>query len=352
MPTACRLLNSPRAQRNQRPPPLTVRARRSACARRARRVRSRIPRVARRFDSIRLGGTRARVAGGAGSRPAGIPERGRAGKPVRDRGEPARALACGIVGGSPLRRIDVARPSLRRYRPRATRRERRCRAAVAPERQPPHPALHSRAAHGIRLRPRLCAQRRRAGAGRGAGRVRARGGRSRPARAAVRRGSPADVAQAARDRAQARERGRQDGHGVMERYGGAERATISPTIARANGSSALAAMVERSLDALAPLVARLVADPAISAEAAMHVVVMNPRADPRTDPFETAILVERSFGDPARWNADYAWYARAKAQVSYREQASLRTLLRDHPERLRDDDIRVEGAVCDGGWTV
>jgi hypothetical protein len=138
----------------------------------------------------------------------------------------------------------------------------------------------------------------------------------------------------------------------MERRGGAERAAISPTIARANGSSALAAMVERSLDALAPLVARLVADPAISAEAAMHVVVMNPRADPRTDPFETAILVERSFGDPARWNADYAWYARAKAQVSYREQASLRTLLRDHPERLRDDDIRVEGAVCDAGWTV
>ena len=84
----------------------------------------------------------------------------------------------------------------------------------------------------------------------------------------------------------------------------------------------------------------------------MHVVVMDPHADPRTDRFETAILVERSFGDPARWNADYAWYARAKAQVSYREQASLRTLLRDHPERLRDDDIRVEGAVCDGGWTV
>ena len=138
----------------------------------------------------------------------------------------------------------------------------------------------------------------------------------------------------------------------MEHYHGHARAAVSPVAARADGSSALAAMVERSLDALAPLVAHLVADPAISAEAAMHVVVMDPRADPRTDSFETAILVERSFGDPTRWNADYGWYARAKAQVGYREQASLRTLLHDHPERLRDDDIRVEGAVCDGGWTV
>ena len=137
-----------------------------------------------------------------------------------------------------------------------------------------------------------------------------------------------------------------------ERHDGGAPAAVSPAVEPANGSSALVAMVEGALDALAPLVAHLVSDPSISAEAAMHVVVMDPRADPRTDSFETAILVERSFGDPTRWNADYGWYARAKAQVGYREQASLRTLLHHHPERLRDDDIRVEGAVCDGGWTV
>ena len=137
-----------------------------------------------------------------------------------------------------------------------------------------------------------------------------------------------------------------------ERHDGGAPAAVSPAVEPANGSSALVAMVEGALEALAPLVAHLVSDPSISAEAAMHVVVMDPRADPRTVSFETAILVERSFSDPTRWNADYAWYARAKAQVSYREQASLRTLLRDHPERLRDDDIRVEGAVCDAGWTV
>jgi hypothetical protein len=134
--------------------------------------------------------------------------------------------------------------------------------------------------------------------------------------------------------------------------GNDDRAGAAGPAAAADRPSAPVAIVERSLEALAPLVAHLVSDPSISAEAAMHVVVMDPNADPRTDAFEDAILVERSFGDPARWNADYGWYARAKARVSFREQASLRTLLREHPERLRTDDIRVEGAVCDGGWTV
>jgi len=109
--------------------------------------------------------------------------------------------------------------------------------------------------------------------------------------------------------------------------------------------------VERGFDALAPLLDRMLADSAISAEHAMHVVVMNPEADPRT-PFDDAILAERSFGDSARWEADYAWYARAKTRLAWREQMSLRTLYAKHRERLRDDDIRVEGAVRQGRWIV
>jgi len=109
--------------------------------------------------------------------------------------------------------------------------------------------------------------------------------------------------------------------------------------------------VERGFDALAPLLDRMLADSAISAEHAMHVVVMNPEADPRT-PFDDAILAERSFGDSARWEADYAWYARAKTRLAWREQMSLRTLYAKHREPLRDDDIRVEGAVRQGRWIV
>ena len=109
--------------------------------------------------------------------------------------------------------------------------------------------------------------------------------------------------------------------------------------------------VESSLDALAPTVARLTADSGISAEHALHVVVMDPARDART-PFEDAILVERSFGDVEQWDADYRGYARAKTRVSWRERRSLRTLLAKCPERLRDDDIRVEGAVQNCGWIV
>jgi hypothetical protein len=115
-------------------------------------------------------------------------------------------------------------------------------------------------------------------------------------------------------------------------------------------SSARDAVV-RGLDALAPLLDRLLADPAISGEHAMHLVVMDPDADPQT-PFDRAILAERSFGDPERWEADYAWYAQAKTKLAWREQTSLRTLFAEHPERLRADDIRVEGAVKQGPWVV
>ena len=109
--------------------------------------------------------------------------------------------------------------------------------------------------------------------------------------------------------------------------------------------------VARGFDALAPLLAGLLADRAISGESAMHLVVMDPRAK-RTAPFEDAILAERSFGDVANWEADYASYARAKARLAWREQMTLRTLFAEHRERLRDDDIRVEGAVRSGPWIV
>jgi hypothetical protein len=109
--------------------------------------------------------------------------------------------------------------------------------------------------------------------------------------------------------------------------------------------------VEQGFDTLAPMLSQLLADPAISGESAMYLVVMDPLAD-RSVAFGDAILRERAFGDVARWHADYAWYAREKARVAWREQTSLRTLLMRHPERLRPDDIRVEGAVRSGRWTV
>ena len=67
----------------------------------------------------------------------------------------------------------------------------------------------------------------------------------------------------------------------------------------------------------------------------LHVVVMDPRRAPESSSFEEAILHEHSFGDRAKWDADYAHYARAKAEVSWRER-------RDNPK----------GAVCMDGYVV
>jgi hypothetical protein len=113
----------------------------------------------------------------------------------------------------------------------------------------------------------------------------------------------------------------------------------------------LLSVVEETLDAMEPMVVRIVNDEAISAEHAMHIVVMDPTCDSHVA-FDEAILLERSFGDRAQWKADYAWYAREKTRVSWRERRSLRTLLAQCPGRLRADDIRVEGAVRDGAWII
>lgn len=131
----------------------------------------------------------------------------------------------------------------------------------------------------------------------------------------------------------------------------APRALDVPGAAPASDATPLAA-IGHALDALAPMLSRLLADRAISGESAMHLVVMDPATDPLGTMFDDAILVERSFGDVANWQADYASYARAKTRLAWREQMSLRTLYAQHPDRLRPDDIRVEGAVRDGRWIV
>jgi hypothetical protein len=114
----------------------------------------------------------------------------------------------------------------------------------------------------------------------------------------------------------------------------------------------LAAPVARALDALAPCIAAMIADEAVSGEHAMHIVVMDPAARGNRVPFESAILAERSVGDRAAWKADYAHYARAKARLAWREGASTADIVDDAPARLVRGDLVVEGAVCRHGWIV
>src|SRR5213080_3305119 len=114
----------------------------------------------------------------------------------------------------------------------------------------------------------------------------------------------------------------------------------------------LAARVARALDALTGCFETTLRDASVSAEHALHIVVMDPSAPRERVAFEAGILAERSVGDPARWQADYAHYARAKARLAWREGLDGRALVEDAPARLRRGDLLVEGAVCRHGWIV
>jgi hypothetical protein len=122
--------------------------------------------------------------------------------------------------------------------------------------------------------------------------------------------------------------------------------------AREASASGLADRVTRALDALERCFERVLCDEAVSAEHALHIVVMDPAAPRERVPFDAAILVERSIGEPARWQADYAHYARAKAALAWRENLTTTTIVDDMPTRLRSGDLVVEGAVCRHGWVV
>ena len=80
----------------------------------------------------------------------------------------------------------------------------------------------------------------------------------------------------------------------------------------------------------------------------LHVVVMNPLAQPGSCDFADAILYEESIGDPAGWDADYGAYARGKARVSWRTGLATHEVMALKPHLCRQRTVR-SGAAC--AWT-
>lgn len=84
----------------------------------------------------------------------------------------------------------------------------------------------------------------------------------------------------------------------------------------------------------------------------LHVVVMNPLAQPGSCEFADAILYEESIGDPAGWDADYGAYARGKARVSWRTGLATHEVMALKPHLLQAKDSQVWGSVCLDGIVV
>ena len=84
----------------------------------------------------------------------------------------------------------------------------------------------------------------------------------------------------------------------------------------------------------------------------LHVVVMNPLVLPGEAAFEDAVLYEHSLGEVARWDADYAAYARGKARMSWRTRRNGHGICDVAPHRLEADEQPLWGSVVVDGVVV
>lgn len=105
---------------------------------------------------------------------------------------------------------------------------------------------------------------------------------------------------------------------------------------------------EQALALTLPMIEAAMADPQVSGSGFFYLVVMDPALTPADCPFGEAVLLEHAVGDPSRWDADYAAFARAKARLAW-SQGDTHTLQTQQPHRLREGDSLLWGsAVLDG----
>ena len=124
-----------------------------------------------------------------------------------------------------------------------------------------------------------------------------------------------------------------------------------------NDSHARGRFVDRALAAEAvamalPLFEAAMRHPEYGDSGFLHIVVMDPSATAAETAFEDAILYEHSIGDRARWDADYAGFARAKARLSWRFQEDSAVIQKLRPHALRDDDTLLWGSIALDGIVV
>lgn len=104
---------------------------------------------------------------------------------------------------------------------------------------------------------------------------------------------------------------------------------------------------QRAVGMAMPLIRGLMEEPGQSGF--LSIVIMDPACPPGGSAFEEAVLYEHAVGDPARWDADYAGLARAKAKLSWLHGLDTHALQSLQPHRLQPGDTVLWGsAVLDG----
>lgn len=115
-----------------------------------------------------------------------------------------------------------------------------------------------------------------------------------------------------------------------------------------------AAAARKALDMALPAIQAALRDPAVCGSGTVAIVVMDPALSPLETDFEQAVLLEQAVGltDPARWDADYLAFARAKARLSWMSRQDSAALQATQAHRLRVGDSLLWGSVCLDGIVV
>ncbi|MCL9773987.1 hypothetical protein [Vibrio methylphosphonaticus] len=84
----------------------------------------------------------------------------------------------------------------------------------------------------------------------------------------------------------------------------------------------------------------------------LHIVVMDPTVKPWEAPFEEAVLVEASLGNPSEWTIPFDELAKKKAQQAWRQSGPNIQMQTQHPSSLREGDVLFYGSFVYGDIVV
>jgi hypothetical protein len=128
---------------------------------------------------------------------------------------------------------------------------------------------------------------------------------------------------------------------------------MTPTVFPLPGSRyADADAARQALRLVLPMIEPTLSQTSICGSGFLYIVVMDPALTPAEARFEDAVLLEHSVGDRTRWDADYAGFARAKAELSWRRGQDSHRLQTSQPHRLAEGDSLLWGSVCLDGIVV
>jgi hypothetical protein len=127
---------------------------------------------------------------------------------------------------------------------------------------------------------------------------------------------------------------------------------MSTTPAPAGSRYADADAARQALQMALPMIEPALSDERVCGSGFLYIVVMDCALTPAVATFEQAVLLEHAIGDRSRWDADYAGFARAKAEISWRHAMDSERVHSTRAHCLREGDTTLWGSVCLDGIVV